>query len=251
MQRSSFIQRKLMEHQRANGDIRESAPVDTRILQQSAFGDARRTRTAAAPQTNSSASSNNKRILIEDLNQPVINQALSRLVVRDLEKRNIVRMIIKILFIKLFRSVYDQFVSSYIHQGINKLKLDNRLNKLNWAQKKLLVVIRLSLDSYNDEICAIFKWLEFGLYTLILLSIVVSIYKLLKPLDSCEDLPLTNKQRQLIGLEPLPEEEDIDVLDKDWVNKTSVSNPGAQGAHIQIDLETLPNEVSQLDLGGF
>lgn len=214
----SLVQRKLREHMKQNGDLADdSVPLDPQVLNASAFGTKRRKGGVLAPgggpgapgapgvigNGNSSASAspnNGPSVAIQDLDNPYIKQALARVVSRVEEQRRLLGTLFGVLVWRLVRSVLDSVVAPKI---------------------------ALAYDP-----AAAVAWFQWILYALLGTNAAISLYRLAKPVDKCLDLPLTAKQRELVGLPPLPQAEE-----EEWVPQAAVETVAQ--TPVQIKLEDL------------
>lgn len=229
----SLVQRKLREHMIRNGELSDSIPipVDPSVLAKSAFGATRRTTPTISniQEPLSEKKSGPKMVMIQDLENPYIKEAVARIVVRDVEKRRVIATIFAFLIWRLVKSLFGLLVLPLppIHFDA-WFTLD-----LNWG-----------VD--------VIQWV---LYPVLIWNIISSVYRLAKPLDKCLDLPLTRQQRELVGLPQINDlngnklEDDGEERDE-WIPKSpqqgSIENVDKP---VQIRLEDLDlNDMANLNI---
>lgn len=133
---------------------------------------------------------------------PVVREALRRQVNKERQFRRFWRCVMRFFafhlalllaayFYKLYQVVYFDANALYRNTVWSALQRSPVVQELH--QMALVVV------SYVHHL----QWLFVG-------QILVSVMQLVRPQDQCKDLPLTNKQRRLIGLAELPSGEEGD-----------------------------------------
>ncbi|GME72838.1 unnamed protein product [Ambrosiozyma monospora] len=121
----------------------------------------------------------------DDLNSPYVEMALKRIVNRDQETRTVLVNGFLVLVYKFFLAVVRLFIASF------------QVHKINVISK-------------NSEFYYYASYLNYLVYGILFFNIITSLIKLLKPEDKCLDLPLTDKQRKLLGLPLLSSNDDSD-----------------------------------------
>lgn len=139
----------------------------------------------------------------EDLNNPYMNEALSRIVNKELETRRLLYAVLAFFMYRFFRSIIRLFV--YTHPFVAKFFNDfsNALQKSSKSMGNIAISAFIKWVSQLltfENILKFGSYLEYFMSIILLVTIVSSLYKLLKPQDKCLDLPLSKAQRKILGL---------------------------------------------------
>lgn len=132
---------------------------------------------------------------------PVFQEALKRQVNKEKEFRRFGYNVLYLMASKLLVGVYDYF-SILFH--LKQLPFQGHLYVPQIKQNE-----EVENSGYSIYSALAIQALEYYL----MFNIVLAIYRLFKPQDKCRDLPLTEKQRKLLGLpdEPYHEDKDADL----------------------------------------
>lgn len=144
---------------------------------------------------------------------PVVKQALARQVNKESEFRkcffNVALVILFRLFMSLLaflKSVYEESrVQAQKYQYTPSYTLKSSSNSPTGSSK---IVSSSSYWLYGYLI-------KNGIYAFFIFNILLTFYRLLKAQDQCLDLPLSNKQREMLGLDAIHYQDDSeDAVDK-------------------------------------
>ncbi|KAI5968847.1 hypothetical protein CANMA_002021 [Candida margitis] len=133
---------------------------------------------------------------------PIVKQALSRQVDLEFYTKSLLRNVLYLIVLLLFKSLLKKFIILY------EINL-----KAQPLYKQMMYNTRFDFDTVVGSIY--FAIAEQILTTWPVVNILVSTIKLLKGQDQCWDLPLSHNQRKLIGL-------NVDEVDKDDENEADL-----------------------------
>lgn len=142
---------------------------------------------------------------------PVVIQALRRQVNKERIFKSVWRNCLRLVFFHL-----SLLFAAYLYQLYQiRFHDENRPYRNDvWSQWEHLQVYR----QVSELVISVSRFLH-HLQWFFILKIVVGTARLLRPQDQCVDLPLTNKQRSLIGLKQIKSGEDDDDLQNELVIK--------------------------------
>ncbi|VEU21480.1 DEKNAAC102497 [Brettanomyces naardenensis] len=168
------------------------------------------------------------------LASPYTEIALGRIINKDYEGR---KLLITILVLLAYR-----FLLALI-----------KLLAIRFELRKLPIFVK-----HGYYVLQVANYLRYGIYAVICLSIAISVVRLVKPQDKCLDLPLTNKQRKLLGL-PLVSgnstHDDIDEeptisprrTNRNQSNPTVLSPPSLLSSQ-RVPFESLDSSFANMNL---
>lgn len=122
-----------------------------------------------------------------DWENPIVRQALSRQVDLEYYTKSLLRNVLYFIIILLFKSLIKKVIILY------EINL-----KAQPLYKQMMYNSRFDFETFVGSIYFVIAEQIITCWPLV--NILASIAKLLKGQDECWDLPLSNKQRQLIGL---------------------------------------------------
>lgn len=146
-----------------------------------------------------------------DWTSPVVIQALRRQVNKEKIFRSVWKNILRLAFFHL-----ALLFAAYLHLLYQIRFHDENAPYRNdtWSQWHRLAAYK----QLSDYVISTSQFLH-HLQWIFILKIVFGVLRLLRPQDQCTDLPLTNKQRKLIGLKPRTSGDDNEDLKSDLVMK--------------------------------
>lgn len=155
-----------------------------------------------------------------DWENPIVKQALSRQVDLEYYTKSLLRNVLYLIIILLFKSLIKNIIILY------ELNL-----KAQPLYKQMMYNSRFNFDTFVGGIY--FAIAEQMISAWPLLNIFLSIAKLIRGQDQCWDLPLSNKQRKLIGLK-VDDVGNDEELDADLIFKQRKYDAGHKLANDSI-----------------
>lgn len=153
---------------------------------------------------------------------PVVREALRRQVNKERQFRHFWRCILR-----LFAFHLALLLAAYVYKLYNVVYFDANALYRNtlWSRLQRSSVVQELYERAQVALTYVhhFQWIFVA-------QIVVSLVQLVRPQDQCKDLPLTNKQRRLIGLAELANVDDGDdavalLVSKQRVYETALAEP--------------------------
>lgn len=162
---------------------------------------------------------------------PVVKTALSRQVNKQQQFYKLAYSIFSLLLVKFFHNIARYVVI------LVEMNQDPNVRSINQYLKQGLDDEKNGLNYYGSIIIKVIE-------LLLIINIIIYGYKLIKPQDQCYDLPLTNKQRELVGLKPMEEEVKEDFEDEDVVKDDLDSNLILKQR--KFDAKLTKNEIKEI-----
>lgn len=207
----------------------------SKIYARSAFGTRRPTpevshsinRTRTPLQKTGHIHSNTTQAANDDsLDSPYMQIALGRIINRDQEIKRLLASFLSLLALKL--------VDALIRLAIVQMTIKGSG----------------SSSFYNDSKWSrIFKYTHYIFYGFIVLNMLIATVRLLKPQDKCLDLPLTDRQRKILGLPALTSKDEYDSEGDINMENDNDRRPVIDMAdHTVLEDDTILKNFAKMDL---
>lgn len=169
------------------------------------------------------------------LNDDCVKVAIGRIVKKDDEIRKLMICSLIILIVRFCKSIIKLFVYTHPIIGNSINKFSKMVSQLKVNDKFDFIFDKLSEIIEFENILKFFSYSE-TIIQIILISIIInSVYRLIKPIDRCLDLPLTKSQRKVLGLD----DENYDIEDNlDDDNGESITQKMQLASQIPIEKPT-------------
>ncbi|GME71962.1 unnamed protein product [[Candida] boidinii] len=154
----------------------------------------------------------------EELQSPYMEIALSRITNKESELKKLLISFILSFIYKFTVAILQVILISFDLRQERRQKLGGGGGGAGVGSSLNLYP---SIDSYYSVILKYGHYFNYFVYSILLLNMILSIFKLITPQDKCLDLPLTDKQRKLLGLPIVSSSSSQQVSNKPYLQSSS------------------------------